>query len=220
MAKKARFRPAWFADAMVSALAQAGSVTALADKARIPRSSIDSWADGSLPNAEYVERILAFVGGDIRRALPGYEFRVGEDVAASMSVEVLGQVAAGSVTMEGTKRYTVEVAGNSWRTSRFWPLTHGRVVFLEVAGDSMTPDYQPGSLIACRAPVDPRRLPDATPCIFREGADGSTFKLLRRVKTRPETVVAEPLNRAHQIIPVTDRTRIDYVVLGSINLGR
>lgn len=219
MAKKARFRPAWFADAMVSALAQAGSVTALADKARIPRSSIDSWADGSLPNAEYVERILAFVGGDIRRALPGYEFRVGED-AGAMSVEVLGQVAAGSVTMEGTKRYAVDVSGHAWRASRFWPLTHGQVVFLEVSGDSMTPMYRDGDLLACRAPVDPRNLPDRTPCVFTIRGEGSTFKLLMRA--RGGYLVAQPLNSAYKAIVFTaeDKPRIDWVVLGQINLGR
>lgn len=193
----------------------------LAEAAGLSPSVLSRFANGDVADVTLTTgvKLLNALRGNFAMALPGYEFVVGEDPTPT-SVEVLGQVAAGSVTLEGTKRYTVDVDGHAWRTSRYWPLTHGQVVFLEVSGDSMTPMYRDGDLLACRAPVDPRNLPDRTPCVFTIRGEGSTFKLLMRA--RGGYLVAQPLNAAYKAIVFTaeDKPRIDWVVLGQINLGK
>lgn len=188
-----------------------GNQSELARRLGTTQPSVNSWCQRvyapSRGNVLALEKILGLQGGSVPLPTP--------------SITVLGQVAAGAVTLQGEKIYTVELCAAAWKTSRLWTLTTGEVVFLEVDGESMSPEYQSGELLACRAPTDPKRLPDRTPCVFHEQGGGYTFKLLRRVgHGRTESMVAEPINSHHRLIHLSERMRIEYVVLGHINLGR
>lgn len=172
-------------------------------------------------SVESAERLLDAFGGDIARALPDVGF-VREDpggVYAGATMRVEGQVSAGEVRMAGTRRREVRADPQAWRGSRLWGMTHGEVVFLEVEGDSMAPEYETGDLIACRAPVNPRDLPNRTPCVFRDGGDRHTFKLLMR-PTNSTAVLAQPINPAYAplLFKPHEVLHVDFVVLGKLRV--
>lgn len=195
-----------------------------------PRETVVGWLEGySRPDVYRLEKVLARLGGDIRRALPDYR---PEPVESTGPPEepVLGIVQGGSLTYadDGPIKH-VTAWPDLWRQSPLWGQTdpvqtaHGwrDVVLLEIAGDSMEPDYKHGELVACRRPKDPLMLQDGTPCIF-ETDEGLTFKLLRWTADM-SAVVGEPINRAHPFIvfagPQLKRLRIPFVVLGTLDPG-
>lgn len=64
--------PPWFYELLESAKTQAGSRSALARKLGMAPTGIIGWEEGGAPGADKLIALLDFMGGDIRRALPGW----------------------------------------------------------------------------------------------------------------------------------------------------
>lgn len=161
------------------------------------------------------EKLLSFLGGDISRAFPEYE----PDASQGELMWVEGQIAAGRLVSSPTDdRFQVPVNTDQFRLSKYYApgVTSGRVWLLEIIGDSMSPDYKPGEIIACRRP-DGDAIPDSgTPCIFRQGR-AETFKILR--KTPDQRFIGEPLNPEHDFIIFDRETEIVAVVIAKLGLN-
>lgn len=194
-----------------------GAAKQLADYLGEPTSQVYRWRDGQEPRFATALAVLERIGVEPGRIFD--RWAVGEGPPARV-VQVEGQVSAGVVRMAGTRKREVRADPDTWRESRFWGLTRGALVFLEVEGDSMWPEYAPGDLIACRAPVNPRELPNRTPCVFRDGSDGHTFKLLVR-PANSTAVVAQPVNPAYPalLFQAHEPLHVEFVVLGKLRVA-
>lgn len=204
--------PKWFSDLLRAATTKAGSVKALSEKTAIPRTTIRSWGDGSSPGVHHVDTLLKFIGGDIGRAMPDWH----SPIVSQAKMLVYGQVNAGTTELGGESQYSVPASDELWRSSRYWEITDGQTILLEVFGDSMFPQYRSGQLIACRRPMITATINDNTPVIFREQGNEYTFKLYR--KSTNGVIVGEPINR--DFPPVVFRTpKVEFIVLGTLDGG-
>lgn len=189
-----------------------GGLAALAREWGIDHTVLIKWRDGSEPGLKNVELVLAKTGGDMRRALPDWESEKGE------TIEVLGQVAAGQTMVAYEERRTMDASTGPWRHSAFWKHTTGPVVFLEIHGQSMEPDFRDGSFIACRRPADARKIPSLAPCVFRVGEE-VTVKCFQA--GTPGFVAGVPLNRSQEVMFFREwEVSIDYLVLGVLDPWR
>lgn len=191
-----------------------GTPEALGEALGVSRTSIQNWqATGSMKTNNFL-RLLSFIGGDIERALPEYQ-----PDRASATVTVYGEVSASSAVVSEEVREEIDAFELNWKRSRAWTLTTGPVVYLRVRGDSMSPAYPEGSLIACRAPHTPGMTPQGWPVVLQDNDNHEqTFKLfytIRGDRGRP-MVLGVPINPAHHPVPFPNRAIINYLVLGKI----
>lgn len=208
----------WFANVIRDEVAKRGggrgALTRLAEEWKIPHSQLSRWSNGTEPNLSSVELVLQKIGGDVRRALPDW----GLDQEPVQTFPLVGAVSAGTLSMADESAIVmIDVGPPTWKRSYYWSLTQGRVVFLEVDGISMSPRYPAGSLIACRAPIDFRKIPDNAPVVIRHRTGGHTFKTLKKV--RSDLYAAEALNSEipTQYFGIRDFD-VEYLVLGSLNV--
>lgn len=187
----------------------------LAEKLGENYSQVHRWKNGQQPKFNTAAAVIERLGGDMARALPGWS--KAEGTADAPSVQILGQVQAGAFSQAGEALGEIHLDVSAWEKGPYQGLTYGDTSLVQIVGDSMEPRYTAGEFLVCRAPVDPTRLNDNTPCIFT-GPDGSTFKLLR--KSRDGVIIGQPLNPQHEIIVFNGRNvTVQLVVLGSIDLG-
>jgi len=209
--------PDWIIELIEQATSRAGNAANLAKQLKISPGNFVNYQSGTTPTVKVLDKLISYMGGDIRRALPSFDDQ-GEKRTPKMMV--YGQVHAGTVEEGGQFQYEVDgISEGAWKANSLWQKTHGKTILLEIFGDSMSPDYHEGDLIVCREPSNPHELPDGTPCVFRESR-GSTFKVLRWTSDK-RSVVGMPLNPLHKPIVFKDSEdfRIRYVVLGKVNFG-
>lgn len=226
--------PTWVKDLIVEAKVKAGNAANLAKKLHISQANFVNYDSGTTPSIQIIERLLKYVGGDIKRALPSYvpaskeqkvvyEIHDSDDLdferPPQNSIFIWGQVAAGKVTFAGEDQ-GFKTVDSLWAESRYWGLTTGPIAYVEVHGESMTPQYKPGEVLACRQPCDWQSLPNGTPCVFQEGdEDELTFKILH--KTDTGDIVGQPLNQDYPMIVFKKKSvRIQLVVLGKVQLEK
>jgi SOS-response transcriptional repressor LexA len=205
--------PKWFYEVLEAAKEKAGSRAALARALDTRHPTIMDWEEGSVPGLDKFLQLLDYAGGDISRALPGYQ-----DEPQRPSIRVYGRVSAGLVTLAQQEERVVEGEDGAWKSSVYRKLTHGPIIYLEVSGNSMEPEYPDGALLACAKPSQ-RSLPDLTPVIARVD-ESATFKLYRMSRDRSNRAEVElvPINRSYHIQRFApSQVAIDYVVLGFIN---
>lgn len=202
----------WFADLVNQVIQKRGAAARIADAMGVDQSRITKWASGTEPGIYNAAAFLKLIGGDIERAMPEWD-----PGAEPPAVQILGQVQAGAFSPAGEGVGEVNLDLSVWRDSPSWSLTSGKTGLVQIVGDSMEPKYAAGEFLVCRAPDDPAKIPDSTPCIFT-GPRGSTFKLLRR--SRGGLTLGQPLNPRHEIVEVNDTdVTVQLVVLGSVDLG-
>jgi SOS-response transcriptional repressor LexA len=198
-----------------NAVEKAGNSTKLAEKLELSRTSIERWLHGGSIGLEDLDRLLRYIGGDLTRALPDYH---PEPETPPVEITIWGRVSAGPCTLATEHPETLPSQAHAWQKSRYRNLTSGQVIFLQVDGDSMEPQFPNGSLLACAKP-NTRELPDLTPVIARIG-DECTFKLYRPTTDRKGTPEIEllPLNRTYRTTRHNPRDiTIDYIALGVLN---
>lgn len=134
-------------------------------------------------------------------------------------LKIFGTVAAGVAKVAEQELRVLTSPREAWKSSAYWSLIHGEVIYLEVDGPSMEPEYPDGCLLACAKPADPSAIKDFTPVIARIDTD-VTFKLFRRSTDRagrPEVELV-PLNRLFDVQRYAPRdVHIDFIVLGFLN---
>lgn len=204
----------WFVPALKAFVEDCGSQVAAAGKLGIPQTSISDYLKRRTePKVGVIDKVMNALGGDLSRALPDWQG------TSEPSIIIAGQVSAGAVVhaQEDPRILEGGLAAN-WRQSAFWPLVDASrpLVYLEVRGDSMEPDFPEGSLLACGRPAGP--VPDLTPVIARVG-DEATFKLLVRSRHRGrQEVELHPVNRTYRVARFApSEVVVDYVVLGFAN---
>ena len=121
----------------------------------------------------------------------------------------------GAELVRGDAR-TIESLGEVWLRSKYHHLIAGsQIVYVEVRGKSMEPQFPDGCLLACSRPAT-SDLPDLTPIIAT--AEGrTTFKLHRVVQNAHGRREVEliPINRCLDIQRFKPReVSVEYVVLG------
>ena len=205
--------PDWFTELLVIAVTRAGgNLSRLAAKTQIPRSTMTGWQLGTSPGAHHVDTLLRFVGGDFMRALPDHQDVVA--VAPEATLPLIGRVAAGTATFHAGDSRTLPGSPALWRTSPRWHLIQpGSLAYIRVQGDSMSPNYPDGSILACGRSAS-SALPDLTPVIARIGDDEHTFKLLFPSGSE---VALLPINPLHPVQRYPkSRVQVEYVVIGHI----
>jgi hypothetical protein len=65
--------PRWLWGMVVAGVEKAGSLEELGKHIHSARPTILGWRDGATPRLDKVEALINFVGGDLSRALPGYD---------------------------------------------------------------------------------------------------------------------------------------------------
>lgn len=169
--------------------------------------------DGSQPNWLIYKKLVELVESDKVNETPN-EYRTKAD-----ELKIFGTVAAGVAKVAEQELRVLTSPREAWKSSAYWSLIHGEVVYLEVDGPSMEPEYPDGCLLACAKPADPSAIKDFTPVIARIDTD-VTFKLFRRSTDRagrPEVELV-PLNRLFDVQRYAPRdVHIDFIVLGFLN---
>jgi len=212
-----------FADLIIKAKEIAGSRLALAKALGVANATVIGWEKGADPGSEKYQRLIDYVEKRPAVLEPHivYDHEQVEHVdREEQGFFISGQVAAGKVTFAGEDQHVISL-GSLWAKSRYWPLTTGQVIFVEVHGDSMAPQYQAGEILACRTPANAMDLPNGTPCIFQEGEeDGFTFKLLHKTEGHAY-VIGQPLNPAFDVVMFkAKQVRIPLVVVGKVQLEK
>lgn len=150
---------------------------AFVDKIGVKMGAFRGWMDrNSEPSADIVEKVLERLGGDIVRALPEYTPPTVEEAP----ILVHGEVSAGNAAISQSPTEHSDVLKNTFRRSRYWANTQEEMKLVRVSGDSMAPDYEADSLIACRRPLHPTAVKDGTDCVFQDRFGDMTFKRLKR----------------------------------------
>jgi hypothetical protein len=223
-AQRAAMSKGWFQTFIDEAvIAEGGNESRLAERLGMKGTSqINRWRNGMEPKLGAAVEVIEALGGDIRRALPGWQPETAQPLAEGM---IIGRVAAGTARYSESDSTPVQFSPAPFLRSRWSPYTRTpqsgrRVEWIQVDGDSMEPDYLHGSLIACRPPRDPRELVDGVHAIIRNAAGDMTFKALHfRGTGRNREVVAVPLNRSHglQFFPAAE-VEIDWICLGMLDI--
>lgn len=204
--------PEWFYEALKRGKERAGSRVALARALGVKHPTIMDWEDGAVPGLDNALRLLEYAGSDLSLVL----------VSESLPQEpvcIVGRVSAGAKSTAFEEPRRLDGISSAWKRSVYWPLcAAGLVVYLEVDGNSMEPDYPDGCLLACARPAG-GPLPDLTPVIARV-LDQATFKLysLGRDRQRRPEVELIPINRTYKVQRHDPKeVSIDYIVLGVAN---
>lgn len=194
----------------------AGSRLALADRLGIVPATIIGWEKGSDPMSEHRRKLEEFVASADRNYMPLLQVQE----SAENEIFISGQVAAGKVSFAGEDQY-FKTLQSLWGKSRYWPITTGDVIYLEIVGESMAPEYLPGEIIACRAPqIRAQDIPSGTPCIFQESdEDNFTFKIMRHGQSNE--VIGQPLNPEFQFVIFSrELVQVPLIVLGKVQLAK
>lgn len=227
--------PKYLSELLRRALELAGTQDALAELLGVTQPNVSGYLSGrQMPSLSVFERLLQATGGDLMRALPDWspDDYEGERLK---DFPILGTVTAGTLQWSPTRRLgRVKAPIDYWQKSKYWnkntsdvrskvgsETIDSEVVLLQIVGNSMEPQYPDGSLIACRAVVDPMQLSDNTPCIFRERGSGETFKLLRWTKGKKHCI-GMPINPEHPPVIFNEDSdvQITMVVVGTVDQGR
>jgi SOS-response transcriptional repressor LexA len=195
-----------------SAIQRAGTERGLAKVLGCSHSAVGSWRTGTIPNTNMFLKMLDFINADISRALP--EYSPGVEAAR---IPVVGRVSAGLVNLAVEESGRFESADTIWKKSVYRSLTTGSTVLLEVAGNSMEPEFIDGSYVVAARPAT-SSLPDLCPVIARVGEE-ATLKLWRKSKNPYGKTEIElvPLNRTYDIQRYRpEEVVIDYIALGSV----
>lgn len=174
-------------------------------------SKISRWLTGTKIEASLFKKIEAFVAS----RSPSTDEARGEPKAF---VDVIGRVAAGSVSASVEDRQQVDALTLNWTKSTAWALTRGEVRYLQVWGNSMEPAYPDGSLIACREPRDAASVPKGWPVILQDQTSHEqTFKLFYTTPgQRGPVTVGVPINPAHDLVVFRTGAKVNYLVVGKI----
>jgi hypothetical protein len=209
----------FFSSLVDEAIRKAGGQRMLAEKLELGLATVSAWRGEGLPRLDSFVKLLDYVGGDIRRALPGWE----ADAQGKALVEapLLGRVAAGTARYSAEDGRTIVVSPQDFRRSRWYHCTRapqsGRAIeWIQVDGASMEPEYPDGCLLACRPPADPANLPSGAHAILRTRAGDMTFKVVQfRGTGRNRELCAVPINRLYEVqfFPLGE-VEIDWIVLG------
>lgn len=204
----------WFAEIIDRELEKRGSMVALAKAWGMDRNSLENWrTKSSFPRLDHVEKVLAMVGGDIRRALPDF-------VPVVMNEELLsvfGKISAGVVQPAIQESAKMETTDSIWKKSRFRSLTTGKPILLEVQGHSMEPEFPDGSFVVCAKPAT-NKLPEYTPVIARI-QDEATLKIYHKTKDARGNAEVEliPINPSFKTLRyIPEEVSVDYIALGTI----
>jgi len=215
----------WFAEVLKQATERAGSLRALGAETGLDHSRLSRYSagvDGPEPLLEVVDKVIAYLGGDLRDALAALQEPTGK-----RTLTVVGRVSAGdaSVAIQDLQQVGEE---SLWQRSRLWALSHGAVIHVQVQGDSMAPEYPPGCYLAVRhTSLLPERFPDQSPVILRDMRSESeheySFKLLQVEKRKDGKTVAilgNPINRAHRtLVFPPGKAKVAYAVLGKLEVS-
>jgi transcriptional regulator with XRE-family HTH domain len=79
--------PSWFFAALDAAKRKAGSRAALARALQTRHPTIMDWEEGAVPGVDKFLLLMEYIGGDIERALPGY------DLTAEASERMIARLA-------------------------------------------------------------------------------------------------------------------------------
>lgn len=229
MAMNAEPESEWFRALIMRELERVGgSQNRLSEHLAVHPSLVSRWVLGGSPRAEALPELLRRMGGDIRRAFPGWKPEAAAGPGAvpegeAGSFPIVGVVngrddhaAAADAVREPEVAY-----GSVWRhlSPEAWQLTAGPVVGLRVEGTAMEPDYPSGCVVVCRVPQDPAMLADGMDCVFEGPGARWAFRRLQRAANGARGVVLGiPLNlREHQPLTWTPmQVKIAYVVLGTM----
>lgn len=200
---------------LIERVREAGSESAVARKIGVAPNYVHKWVNGQQPSLEHFARAVKAYGGNLEDAFPQHEGRVQE------SLPVYGRVSAGTVSYAEQELRIIEGTPRVWSESVYRQHTTGPVIYIEVVGNSMEPEFPDGCLLACARP-GVSILPQFTPVIARID-DQYTFKLYS-IAMNPygkKEVRLTPLNRAFQVqsYRLSD-VHIDYVVVGFVNPWR
>lgn len=206
----------WFKDLLLAELKRRGerSHSELAAQLGVTHSTINKWVAG-VPNPKLsnVEALLKIVGGDINRALPGYNVDQG-----ILELEEIGSCSAGEVQFTVEERKKIQVGRDLFSRSVFYYMTDGNFRLVRIDGDSMEPDMPDGSHVVVSAPIV-QTIPSRTPVIFRDKmTDEMTLKLYEEKKGMIMGLPLNPENETH--LWKKSEVTVDYVVLGVINPWR
>jgi hypothetical protein len=208
------------------------NVTRYAAWLGVPRETFVTWLDGSgKPDILKAARVIEKIGGNIKRALPGWNPPDTTKLRAQLEREYADRMEpilhAGEVTggrMSATDRslsYPEDRLSflDLWRESPMWPYFTKTepAITVTIRGTSMEPTYPDGCKIALGR-YNGDKLPQGAPCIFLTGVGDDaerTFKLYR--STTDNVVIGWPLNPEHPPIIFRRQPTIEYVVLGLIN---
>lgn len=215
----------WVRNLMREASDLLGNQRALAEVLGVTQPNIGAYISGKqTPSINIIEKLLSHFGGDISKALPKKLVPQPKEKPLppqqrDNQIYISGQVSAGRVTFAGDDSGYRDVDG-LWHDSKYWGLTTGPVVYIEVQGESMSPEYKLGEVLACRRPCDPKNLPNGTPCIFQEGdEDNFTFKILRM--SDDGQIIGQPLNPDYPMVIFNRKTvKVSHVVLGKVQLEK
>lgn len=176
------------------------------------RQNVNHWRSGRMPEPHRQGPLLEKMGGDIRRALPGYQPPEGQ-----RPLTVMGTVQAGSSSTN--LQHSEEHADLDflWRKSSGWAYSTGPVRYLRVVGDSMEPAYPANSIIAVRA-HNGMPLPHSMPVVLLDRTTQSSMVKLYQKKLRGTRAVVfgVPINPLHEVMSwhSEDDVKIQFVVLG------
>jgi SOS-response transcriptional repressor LexA len=178
------------------------------------------WKEGTnKPRGTHLEKLMAFVGEVPATPHSGAAVSGGA-TGEGEALKVFGVVSAGLTRVAEQEERVISSPSRVWKTSVYRKLTMNEVIYLEVKGNSMEPDYPDGCFLACAKPaVRMDEIPDLTPVIARVN-DDATFKLFRVSYDRNGRKEVEllPINRSFHIQRFNWRDAVvDYIALGFIN---
>lgn len=210
----------WFRECLEELLRRHGGDEAVvADILHVSRRSVNGYRkpDAPTPGIDTADRLLAALGGDFKRAMPGWQPDAALLKKHAAPVRVYGEVSAGGADL---REQAVEEDGCIERTlkhSPYYSLTGGELIWLRVSGSSMAPTYPAGSLLACRRPNKPKtELPHGTPVILLAEGGETTFKLFQ-YHPKKRQVSGVPINQAYDVqFWPADAVEVQLVVLGCL----
>lgn len=210
--------PPWAVRVTNDAREKAGTLRALARVVGKSHSAISGWFgdDPSSPSATDIDAMLAFLGGDPLRAMPDY------NTEGTAVAQVMGRVIATGTDVVEPDARELDATHLRWSSSAAYRYADktASIVYLDVSGTSMEPQFPHNSLIACCRPLASRveHIPNGWPLVVSDLRSPSewTFKRIYRKRGRRDYVIACPLNPEHEPIVMPNGCKVEYMVLGSV----
>lgn len=186
-----------------------GAALKLSKKMRVLPPTLNKWLAGTEAKFDAGVKALENIGWDFDRARPDY-------IPTAERSEVCGRVKAGTAEFVEECKLSFDPLDNAWRRSKYAHLITPGQCYVEVDGNSMSPDYPDKSLIVCGA-WNGQPLKKQTPVIARVGIDSYTFKLW---SVSRGTVVLLPINTAEHepIIATKSKPIVPYMIVLGVAL--
>lgn len=196
-----------------------GAPERLADTVGVKPRTMRNWFEGRLPDV-----VRAFdIAEKLDVSLEQYaKNRIGRRTATGFAVgktmAFAGSVSAGTAKFSAAEEGIFPSSPAMWGESKRSHLVDSTkpLVYIRVAGDSMSPSFPDRTMLACGR-SNTERVPDLTPVIARIGAAEHSFKLFVR---HGDEALLIPINRSHKVQRYElSRVTIEYIVLGQLLLG-